>query len=197
MTCVATHNRELVVAEGKLATDGAPCKCKAGFGDPASTATDKNTCVACGTDVKTCDYSTATPTIVCKTATAKVSGINCEEPPAAGGVESKTEGWFWSSATPPVLTKCNAVCKTCTGPSADHCKTCVALTDVEAAKPKEDDPKLKQYLKATWLNGTSCHKVCPTGFQADADMAKCEAASGSNSVLLSAIALIFSLFLIF
>jgi hypothetical protein len=48
-------------------------------------------------------------------------------------------------------------------------------------------------------NGTSCFKECPTGFIANTAKTGCEAgdATGGNSVLLSAIALIFSLFLIF
>jgi len=120
--------------------------------------------------------------------------MECAAPPAAGA-DSPVAGTFYNTATGAFVT-CDATCATCTGGAATNCKTCKAIT-APATAPTEKDANFKTYLKTVALINNTCFKDCPTGFKADDAKATCVADSGSNSVLLSAFALIMSLFLIF
>jgi len=120
--------------------------------------------------------------------------MECAAPPAAGA-DSPVAGQFYNTVTG-AFAGCEATCATCTGAAATNCKTCKAIV-APATPPKETDSNFKTYLKTVVFVNSTCFKECPTGWEADEAKAACVAASGGNSVLLSAIALIFSLFLIF
>jgi len=67
------------------------------------------------------------------------------------------------------------------------------------AEPKEEDADYKTKLKIRYLEPTTfkCLDVCPTGFMVEDTATRANCVEDSNAVILSAIALIFSLFLIF
>jgi len=173
------------------------CLCKDGYVDNSAKETDaakKFICVKCGDKVKTCNDKLEA--LTCLTATDKIAGTVCAAPPDAGSTDFPA-GLFYNAADG-TYKACDKSCKTCTGSGPAACKTCADIT-APTPEPKEGDTNFKTYLKTVFHNVTSntCYKDCPAGFVADAARAKCEPASAANSVLLSAIALIFSLFLIF
>jgi hypothetical protein len=112
-------------------------------------------------------------------------------------VDAAIDGFYYDTKTGFVV--CNANCKTCSGAAATNCKSCATTTITGFTDPAEDAANYNTALKIKVFNSTTgeCYTACPAGFKVDDVTTRASCVEDSNSVILSAIALIFSLFLIF
>lgn len=92
-------------------------------------------------------------------------------------------GFFYDS-TAKKFVVCNSKCARCSSAAATACLECPAVGADWKAQPSDADPALATYLKARWLNASTCFDVCPTGYEADSTRTSCvEASSGTSTIL--------------
>jgi len=131
--------------------------------------------------------------LTCTDADFKPAGTIC----AKAAADTAIDGFYYDTAKGFVV--CNANCKSCKGAAATDCKSCATTTITGFTEPTEDAATYNTALKIKVFNATSgeCYTACPPGFKVEDAATRNSCVEDSNSVILSAIALIFSLFLIF
>jgi hypothetical protein len=131
--------------------------------------------------------------VTCIDAADKPAGLIC----AKGAADTAIDGFFYDTTKGFVV--CNANCKTCKGAAATDCKSCATTTITGYTDPVEGAANYDTLLKIKVFNSTTgeCYTACPAGWKVEDAATRISCVEDSNSVILSAIALIFSLFLIF
>lgn len=171
------------------------CVCKPEFGDKSTLSTPDWICEACGTNIASCTFSaTGKAVTACKAGFFMVGTMDCKAKDA-----TDVNGFYFDTASS-TFKACNATCLKCTGATAANCSACPEAP-ATWKEPVATDANFATYIKGTRaLINNTCYSDCPANFVANTAKTNCvakAAAAASNGFILSIVALVASLLIIF